>query len=146
MKATAIFLGLMVSALSATAQQQEDLTRIVSYEELAAAGFEIPFSFTDKIPLTYGLLKQAKAEIAAQRRINELLEGVSDRASADAAAAEIATQRAVFSVGEQADILAVFILECYPDAVKLVYAYEDLKLKLKKERYHGSDALRALLR
>ena len=134
-----------MGSMLCAAAPNEDPARHVTFEELDAAGFEVPFHFTGKIKLTYSLLQQAKAEIAAQRRINELLAGVHNRASADAAAAEIAQQRAVFSVGAAADVVALFVLECYPNAVNMVYAYEDLKLKLKSEDCYGSTALQALL-
>ena len=87
-----------------------------------------------------------KAEIAAQRRINELLSNIRTQADADAAAQELQQLRAAFSTGTQADIVALFILECYPEAVPMVYAYEDLKLKLKEANYHGSSALKSQLK
>ena len=145
MKPLAYTIAIMLGSIPSMATPAEDATRPVTFEELEAAGFDVPFYFTDKVKLTKGLLQQAQAEIAAQQRINELLAGVHDRASADAAAIEIKQLRAVFTVGEQADILALFILECYPAAVNMVYAYEDLKIKVKEANYHGSAALEEIL-
>ena len=137
---------LAIGGITHTAAAAENPQRIATYEELTEAGFNVPFHFTHKIKLTYGLLQQAKAEIAAQRRINELLNNIRTQADADAAAQELQQLRAAFSTGTQADIVALFILECYPEAVPMVYAYEDLKLKLKEANYHGSSALKSQLK
>lgn len=146
MKIYRILTILAIGSTICTAGTTENPQRIATYEELTEAGFNVPFHFTNKIKLTYGLLQQAKAEIAAQRRINELLSSIHTQADADAAAKELQQLRAIFSTGNEADIVALFILECYPDAVPMVYAYEDLKLKLKEANYHGSSALEAQLR